>query len=129
MTNKLDWTTEVQGAVLAMKDEAKVAYAYVKQEAPQVAEEYVRLQALDGALTVAAAVTVYIAAFKGFKKLRKSAKSRDFHDEFDISIGSGACALAMLLAFIMGTCGAFEAAKCLIAPRIVVIEGIGKVLK
>lgn len=133
-TNNVDWSSEVQTAVLAMKEEGQKAYTFMKQEAPEVAAEYVRWQIVKGVagsapLAIASAIgfAFAIKAYKAWK--RELAEIADKYDRGDWGFGSlMACILSL---FMLG--GALATAsiamKAIIAPRIVIIEGIKEVVR
>lgn len=133
-TNTVDWSAEVHGAVLAMKDEGQKAYAYLKQEAPEVANEYVRWQivkGLSGAVPLAIASAIGFAiAVKSYQRFKRNeVEIADRFERGDWGFGAiMACAFACALLGGAMAAGS-EAVKAIVAPRIVVIDGIGKVLK
>lgn len=133
-TNKVDWASEVQGAVLAMKEEGQKAYTFMKQEAPEVAAEYVRWQIVKGiagatplALAAAIGFVLTVKFYRTWKKNLAEIDSDDFRGDW----GFGAT-MAGFVSFAL-LAGAFDvgsrAAKALIAPRIVILEGIKEVVR
>ena len=133
-TNNVDWASEVQGAVLAMKDEGQKAYTFMKQEAPEVAAEYVRWQIVKGisgatplALAAAIGFVITVKFYRTWKKNLAEIKEEYHRGEWGFgAITAGFVSFALLAgAFDVGS----RAAKALIAPRIVILEGIKEVVR
>lgn len=127
-TNNVDWAAEVQTAVLAMKEEGQKAYTFMKQEAPEVAREYLRWRVVDSSIDAALALgAALLLVWFGFYAWKKEKADRGC----DLSWG--------MAAFVAGTFGAFlvavaihncmPAVKALVAPRIVILEGIKEVVR
>ena len=103
-TNNVDWASEVQTAVLAMKEEGQKAYTFMKQEAPEVAAEYVAWKRVDSAVEVAAEMAcACILAWAASWIFKKSIR-----DEFERAIvrtGGFFAALAGFLFFFAALAG------------------------
>jgi len=127
-TNNVDWASEVQTAVLAMKEEGQKAYTFMKQEAPEVAAEYVAWKRVDSAVEVAAEMAcACILAWAASWIFKKS-----IHDEFERAIvrtGGFFAAIAGFLFFIEATSDIPKAVKPWVSPRITIIEGIKEVVR
>mgnify|MGYP000110756053 CR=1 FL=1 len=125
-TNKVDWNAEVAQAVLAMKEEGQKAYTYMKSEAPEIAREYVRWR-LAESLAYSAGwlipITFLAVTGKWFLKKAKADPSEPW------AVGAFACfavSVFMLAEALPRICAAL---KCLVAPRIVIIEGIKSIVQ
>ncbi len=125
-TNKVDWNAEVAQAVLAMKEDGQKAYAYMKSEAPEIAQEYVRWKLAESlAYSAGWLIVIAVLAVTGRWFLKKA--KADSENPWIIGtivcwiVGSG-----MLSEAIPHICAAL---KCLVAPRIVIIEGIKSIVQ
>ncbi len=133
-TNQVDWAGEVQSAISAMKEETQKAYTYIKQEAPEVGREYVRWQIVKG---IAGAMPLVIASALGFvfaiKAYRIWKKERvEIADKYNRGDwGSDAIMACFVSCFLLGVAlaAASTAMKALVAPRIVILEGIKEVVR
>jgi len=126
-TNKVDWNAEVAKAVLAMKEEGQKAYTYMKSEASEIAQEYVRWQIADSSIKLAIAGAVLIScglAARKVWKLRES-DSADFFAPMAIVL----LPCVAVISFLIASEHAIKIAKCLTAPRIVIIEGIKSIVR
>lgn len=133
-TPAVDWRSEVEQAVLAMKEEGQKAYTFMKQEAPEVAREYVAWQVVRGftlsvppLLASAVAVGISIKAYRTWNKERiEIAKSWE-RGEW----GFGCIAALVVACILFGTAVKCceQSVKALVAPRIVVLEGIKEVVR
>jgi len=104
-----------------MKEETQKAYTYLKQESPEVGREYVQWKMAESGLSATACIVCAAVFAYMSKKLSKRNNGTEAACVFTIPA-------AMILAFI-----AFQQAaaftKCLVAPRIVIIEGIKEIVK
>ncbi len=120
-TNRVDWAAEVATAISAMKEETQKAYTYLKQEAPEVGREYVQWKMAESGFAATACI-VCAAVFAYMSK--KLCKRNDGHE--------AACIFTIPAAVILVFIAFQQAAaftKCLVAPRIVIIEGIKEVVR
>ncbi len=133
-TNRVDWAGEVATAISAMKEETQKAYTYLKQEAPEVGAEYVKWRIVKGACGAVpfafASVIAFVFAVKAYrtwkKELGEIPKAWERGDW-----GFGALMACMVGCFFIGV-AFFElsgAVKAIVAPRIVIIEGIKEVVR
>jgi uncharacterized sodium:solute symporter family permease YidK len=104
-----------------MKEETQKAYTYLKQEAPEVGREYVQWKMAESWLAAAACIVCACALAYAANRLWK------------LKDGLEAFAVFPFIAVIVFTLIAFmraaDFAKCLVAPRIVIIEGIKEIVK
>ena len=133
-TNNVDWASEVQTAVLAMKEEGQKAYTFMKQEAPEVANEYVRWQIVKGiagatplAITAAIGFAFSIKAYGTWKK--ELAEIADKYKRGGWGFGSLMACICSLFLLGAALAAASTAMKALVAPRIVILEGIKEVVR
>lgn len=135
-TNKVDWASEVQGAVLAMKEEGQKAYTFIKQEAPEVAREYIVWKRAQCVVKpVSALIFCAIAYAVGKKMWLKQPKVFERYGEKREQDMDGYRTGAVFL-FAISAALAFAVAmdaprllKPWIAPRITIIEGIKEVVR
>lgn len=133
-TNKVDWSAEVQSAVLAMKEEGQKAYTFMKQEAPEVAAEYIRWQIVKGVcwstpLAIGAAIG-FALAVKSYRMWKKElAEIKRHYDQADWGAAVVFSCMFSLMLLAGAMSHASTAIKALIAPRIVILEGIKEVVK
>lgn len=126
-TNKVDWAAEVQSAVLAMKTEGQKAYTYVKEEAPEVGAEYVRWKLAENAITAAACVLGAVLLAVVCEKLRRAGNRS--HDPGPWYFGLVGVAITSMWLAGLSVPFVIKATKCLVAPRVVIIEGIREVVR
>jgi len=114
-----------------MKEETQKAYTYLKQEAPEVGREYVQWKMAESAISAAAFIAISILLAVICEKLRR-AGTRCKPDPFGPNpyyiMSGGVLVVAIWLAgesvpFVIKT------TKCIVAPRIVIIEGIKEIVK
>lgn len=130
-TNKVDWAAEVQSAVLAMKEEGQKAYTFMKTEAPEVGAEYVRWKLTESTISSAALILASILLVVVAEKLRRAGKINKpeyggdnfYYVACTIMFAGSAWATAEAVSL------ALSATKCLIAPRLIIIEGIKEVVR
>lgn len=118
-TNQVDWAGEVQSAISAMKEETQKAYTYIKQEASEVAKEYVQWKAAESSICLAGCLAVCVIASWGTWRACKTGNEP-------------ACIItvpAALLAFALACGAGVNLAKCIVAPRIVILDGIKEVVR
>lgn len=120
-TNKVDWAGEVATAVSAMKEEGAKAYTYLKQEAPEVGAEYVRWKMVESGTTVLACIL--FTAIIGYASKRLIKAGNELFGLWVVLLPFAA--LFLIVAFEHSA----KFAKCLVAPRIVIIEGIKEVVR
>lgn len=120
-TNRVDWAGEVATAISAMKEETQKAYTYLKQEAPEVGREYVQWKMAESGLATAGCIVCGVALACAYRKM---AKLNDETAGFSVFPFIAAIGFT-LIAF--NQAAAFT--KCLVAPRIVIIEGIKEVVR
>ena len=135
-TNKVDWSAEVQSAVLAMKEEGQKAYTFMKSEAPEVAREYIAWKRAGSTVEVAcfvmaASVLALIACKLWTKKpgivKRYGEKVAEDMDGYRIrAVFLWCCASAVILALAASSP---RIMKPWLAPRIAIIEGIKEVVR
>lgn len=133
-TNKVDWAAEVQSAVLAMKEEGQKAYTFMKTEAPEVAREYIAWQVVSGftmsvplLLASAVAVAVSVKAYRTWSKERVEIEKTWERGDWEVGCVFALIAACVLFASAVGVCK--RSFKALVAPRIVLIEGIKEVVR
>lgn len=133
-TNKVDWAAEVQQAVLAMKEEGQKAYTFMKQEAPEVADEYLHWQIFKGfagatPLVVASIISIGIAV-KAYRTWKKELATIEYkHDRGQWGFGTLAALFAACF-FLGGAMSVSTSAfKAIVAPRITILEGIKEVVR
>lgn len=135
-TNKVDWAAEVQSAVLAMKEEGQKAYTFMKQEAPEVAREYIVWSRANtavefGAYLAAAGLVCLIARSLWTKKPETVVKYGQTELQDMDGYRTGAVVLFIGVAGIILAAGLNvpRILKPWLAPRIAVIEGIKEVVR
>ena len=130
-TNKVDWNAEVAQAVLAMKEEGQKAYTYMKSEAPEIAREYVRWQIADAVGSIVMGVAFFTATTVAFRKVWKWAGTmNDSMDSNGTKVIGGVLAAFLILGSLkIITPAASTITKCIVAPRIVIIEGIKSIVQ
>lgn len=120
-TNRVDWAGEVANAISAMKEETQKAYTYLKQEAPEVGSEYVKWKMAESGFTSTACIVCAVVFACAYRKMAK------LNDE------TAGFSVFPFIAAVGFTLAAFKMAgdftKCLVAPRIVIIEGIKEVVR
>ena len=133
-TNKVDWAAEVQSAVLAMKEEGQKAYTFMKAEAPEVAREYIAWQVVRGftlsiPLLLASAVffAISVKAYRTWSEERVAIE-KDW-ERGDWGVGCVFALAAACVLFGVAVISCESSVKALVAPRIVLIEGIKEVVK
>ena len=129
-TNKVDWAAEVQSAVLAMKEEGQKAYTFMKQEAPEVAAEYIQLRRAESLASLIPHIVcvplLIIAAVFFFRRFRSS--TNEMNKFFFMFYGCAA--LAMVVMTVCFSNHVYSAAlKPWVAPRVTLIEGIKWVVR
>jgi hypothetical protein len=133
-TNQIDWAGEVATALSAMKEEGARAYTYLKQEAPEIGAEYVKWKMVSGFAgslpLIFASGIAFAIAVKTYRLWKK--ESVEIRHPYDRSgFGFGSClALAAACSLLFGAFAtAATSIKCIVAPRIVLIEGIKEIVK
>lgn len=132
-TNKVDWASEVQSAVSAMKEEGAKAYTYMKQEAPEVAAEYLRWQMVksftNASIILCISIIGFLLARKLLKLHRKAVSEMETH-YLDGWLFGFCAAIVVSFTVLFGSIAvATDGVKAIIAPRIVILEGIKGVLR
>jgi len=133
-TNKVDWAAEVQSAVLAMKEEGQKAYTFMKAEAPEVAREYIAWQVVRGftlsiplLLASTVAVAISVKAYRTWCKERIEIEKSWERGDWGVGCVFALVAACVLFGAAVKSCE--QSVKALVAPRIVLIEGIKEVVK
>jgi hypothetical protein len=130
-TNKVDWAREVATAISAMKEEGAKAYTYLKQEAPEVGAEYVRWKMAESSILASVCVVGAVLLAVAAEKLRRAGTRHtpEYGGDNGYYIISAITFIASAVVFVHSDLWAIDATKCLVAPRIVIIEGIKEVVR
>lgn len=130
-TNKVDWAAEVQSAVLAMKEEGQKAYTFVKAEAPEVGAEYVRWKLAESTISSAAFILSAAILAVVAEKLRRAGKIHkpEYGGDNGYYIACAFMFAGSAWAAFLSVSWAISATKCLVAPRLIIIEGIKEVVR
>ena len=133
-TNQVDWAGEVANAISAMKEEGAKAYTYLKQEAPEVGAEYVRWQITKGAMGAApmlvASAIAFVFAVKSYRTWKKELAEIEYeHHRGDWGFGAIMACIVSMFCLFWAFAFASVSVKAIVAPRIVIIEGIKEVVR